>query len=219
MKALNSPSKLAATTSPSKEPQATPSLSIPVAASNFKSAGRPKSASVGRPAAAKKLKSKKASVKNTYYYGKSGPENPEQADETEVANIQVAAGITEPPRAATELGEVQSSQALLQKKYTERGLEPGSKLKEETERMEKEFNDIMNDLEQKRTVKNYDWYERQLNEDYASMRKNLEGSTTGSLVRKKGQNLRDQRAEVTFKTQLAIAEMTQKGSSKEMTKN
>ena len=39
------------------------------------------------------------------------------------------------------------------------------------------------------------------------MRKNLDGSTTGSLVRKKGQNLRDQRADAGFKAQQAIAEM------------
>lgn len=39
------------------------------------------------------------------------------------------------------------------------------------------------------------------------MRKNLDGSTTGSLVRKKGQNLRDQRAEAGLRAQQTIAEM------------
>lgn len=62
-----------------------------------------------------------------------------------------------------------------------------------------------------------DWYHEQLNADYASMRKNLEGSTTGSLVRKKGQNLRDQRAEQ-YKTQLAVVEAMKKGSSKDLEK-
>lgn len=57
--------------------------------------------------------------------------------------------------------------------------------------MEKEFYDIMNDLEQRRTNKNMDWYTDQLNADYAHMRKNLQDSTTESLVKKKGQNLID----------------------------
>ena len=52
--------------------------------------------------------------------------------------------------------------------------------------MEKEFYDIMNDLEQRRTKKNYDWYHQQLDADYADMRKNQEESTTKSLVNKKG---------------------------------
>ncbi len=73
--------------------------------------------------------------------------------------------------------------------------------------MEKEFNEIMNDLEQKRSTKNMEWYEAQLTADYSSMRKNLEGSTTGSLVRKKGQNLRDQQAEAVLKAQQLVAEM------------
>jgi len=63
-----------------------------------------------------------------------------------------------------------------------------------------------------------DWYENQLDNDYASMRKNLDGSTTGSLVRKKGQNLRDQHAERAHKTQLALAEARKKGSSKDLQK-
>ncbi len=50
------------------------------------------------------------------------------------------------------------------------------------------------------------------------MRKNLDGSTTGSLVRKKEQNLRDQRADVAFKTQVAIAEMMRKGAGGELQK-
>ena len=66
-----------------------------------------------------------------------------------------------------------------------------AKLREETERMEKEFSQVMNDLHQMKSTKNTDWYAEQLHADYASMRKNLEGSTTGSLVRKKGQNLKD----------------------------
>lgn len=156
----------------------------------MKSSGRPKSAVVNKARTHKKKNSIKAH-----------PENPELADEAEVANISLGTG----PVAG--LGEVQTSQELLAKKYTERGQKRPTQLKEEAELMEKEFNAIMQDLEQKRSTKNMDWYAEQLNNDYASMRKNLEGSTTGSLVRKKGQNLRDQRAEAGYRAQQTIAEI------------
>lgn len=46
------------------------------------------------------------------------------------------------------------------------------------------------------------------------MRKNLPGSTTQSLVRKKGQNLKDQQLAVSGKVQEAIAAMMSKATKK-----
>jgi len=48
-------------------------------------------------------------------------------------------------------------------------------------------------------MKNLDWYHGVLADEYAGMRKNLPGSTTQSLVRKKGQNLKDQQLAVSAK--------------------
>ena len=66
----------------------------------------------------------------------------------------------------------------IHKKYHQRGLSSGQKLRDETEKMEKEFYNIMNDLEQRRNNKNMDWYHEQLNNDYSNMRKNHTESTT-----------------------------------------
>lgn len=109
----------------------------------MKSSGRPKSAVVNKTRGHKKKDSVKANL-----------ENPELADEAEVANINIGSS----SRPVTELADVQTSQELLAKKYTERGQKRPSQLREETELMEKEFNEIMNDLEQKRSTKNMDWY-------------------------------------------------------------
>lgn len=134
-------------------------------------------------------------AKNSSVAGRGALENPELAEEAPLADIR-ASSTGRYQRPLTELAEVQTSEALLEKKLAAKGMTSPSKLREETERMEKEFDQIMRDLEQKKATKNMAWYQNQLDADYASMRKNLEGSTTGSLVRKKGQNLRDQRAEV-----------------------
>ena len=72
----------------------------------------------------------------------------------------------------------------------------------------------MNDLVNRRTNKNFDWYEQQLTDDYAEMRKNLEDNTNKRLVIKKGQNLIDQKEEVKYKTAIALQEATRAGSSK-----
>jgi len=165
----------------------------------------------------KKLSQKKASTKNSYVLGTGNLENPELAEDAPLADIR-ASSTGKYQRPLTELAEVQTSEALLEKKYIAKGMESPSKLREETERMEKEFDKIMQDLERKKATKDMGWYQEQLDADYASMRKNLEGSTTGSLVRKKAQNLRDQQAEIAFRTQVAIAEAMRKGSSKELEK-
>lgn len=77
--------------------------------------------------------------------------------------------------------------------------------------MDKEFSQVMSDLHHLKSTKNSDWYAEQLNSDYAQMRKNLDGSTTGSLVRKKGQNLKDQKAEVINQIKMRQAEMMKNG--------
>jgi len=63
-------------------------------------------------------------------------------------------------------------------------------------------------------MKNLDWYHGVLADEYAGMRKNLPGSTTQSLVRKKGQNLKDQQLAVSAKVQDAIAAMMIKANKK-----
>ena len=89
---------------------------------------------------------------------------------------------------------------------------------EESQKMEMEFNSIMNELEQRRTNKNTDWYQQQLHSDYAQMRKNLPASTTQSLVTKKSQNLVDQRDEKHYQAELAYAESLRVGGSQPLMK-
>ena len=81
------------------------------------------------------------------------------------------------------IDEIQTTQSLLEKKNRSRGKGPNSSmdLKNATERMEKEFYDIMNELEMKRSMKNNDWYSEQVSEQYANSRKNQQMSITGKM--------------------------------------
>ena len=115
---------------------------------------------------------------------------------------------------SSPLEEVEANQKSIENKYYSKGnVASGQRLREESQKMEIEFNSIMNDLERRRNNKNNDWYKEQLDADYAHMRKNLPGSTTQSLVTKKSQNLVDQREEKTYKAGLAYAESLQPGAS------
>lgn len=93
--------------------------------------GRPQSAyaakTKAKKAASKPRKERKSSATNFM----NNLENPEMAEDPRTANIRVEPYV----RPATELAEVPSSQAALERKYQERGLLPPSKLMEENERM------------------------------------------------------------------------------------
>ena len=74
-------------------------------------------------------------------------ENPELSSDLPIVNIDVNKNMLAPP-VFDALQQVNLSQELLNNnKYQRKGAASGQKLKEETEKMEKEFNDIMNDLE------------------------------------------------------------------------
>ena len=73
-------------------------------------------------------------------------ENPELSSDLPIVNIDVNKNMLAPPVFDT-LQQVKISQELVNNKYQRKGAASGQKLKEETEKMEKEFNDIMNDLE------------------------------------------------------------------------
>jgi len=73
-------------------------------------------------------------------------ENPELSSDLPIVNIDVNKNMLAPP-VFDALQQVKISQELVNNKYQRKGAASGQKLKEETEKMEKEFNDIMNDLE------------------------------------------------------------------------
>ena len=73
-------------------------------------------------------------------------ENPELSSDLPIVNIDVNENMLAPP-VFDALQQVKISQELVNNKYQRKGAASGQKLKEETEKMEKEFNDIMNDLE------------------------------------------------------------------------
>ena len=98
----------------------------------------------------------------------SQKENPEQVEEPQVTYPDFSSeNYAKYMRPATDLGVALTYQHILKKKYPERSLDQPTKLREETERMEEEFNKIMYDLDTMKSVKNIDWYQNQLFDDYS----------------------------------------------------